>query len=45
MKKSLLIALPLVGAVMFSGCATILSGKNTKNKCNEYSIENGSYIR
>ncbi|MCB4776007.1 MAG: hypothetical protein LGB73_04425 [Sulfurovum sp.] len=30
MKKKLLIALPLVSAVMFSGCATILGGGNSQ---------------
>jgi hypothetical protein len=30
MKKSLLIAIPLVSMVMFSGCATILGGGNTQ---------------
>ena len=30
MKKRLLIALPLVSAVMFSGCATILNGEHQK---------------
>jgi len=30
MRKELLIALPLVSAVMFSGCATILGGGNSQ---------------
>lgn len=30
MRKSLLIAIPLVSTLMFSGCATIMSGKQQK---------------
>jgi len=34
MKKRLLIAIPLISAVMFSGCATILSGTTQKISVN-----------
>ncbi|MDQ7066825.1 MAG: hypothetical protein Q9M40_01820 [Sulfurimonas sp.] len=43
MKKELLVALPLVGAMMFSGCATILSGKKQSvNVTSNPEWENGS---
>jgi len=42
MRKKLLIALPLVSVVMFSGCATILSGK--KQAVNVTSTPNGKMV-
>ena len=42
MRKKLLIALPLVSVVMFSGCATILSGK--KQAINVTSTPSGKMV-
>ena len=42
MRKKLLIALPLVSAIMFSGCATILSG--TKQAVNVTSSPSGKMV-
>jgi uncharacterized protein YceK len=36
MKKKLLVAIPLASAILFSGCATILSGKTQKINVTSY---------